>query len=669
MNCSRSHWRHLLSKITHKNLVNNTNGRRCFSDSAEKPGLFSVVGLCQPRDFPRLAQEAIRECDEIRHRIHENPSLMTLDSISRIVCNVIDAAELARNVHTDEHWREAAENAFAVLSDYLAQLNGDPSIYEALLKCDIKTEEDARFVQELRAEFERDGIHLPVEKREAVREIQGRLLGLETLFARNLSLPGQDVWLDADDVHEIIPSSSLNSIGMGKSDGNRVQVDGNSSEVLQALLRYSGSTSLRKDAYLALHTSVSENLPVLNAMIEARHELATVQGFPSYAHRFLEDKMLDTPAAVADFLNQQQRQLQPFYMKECEIFRAAKRHVEGTTEKIQPWDVPFYSSVLKNQESNGNLVDSASTYFTLEATLRSLQTLVERLFGIKMTEETLGEGEGWAEGVRRYRLVHLLDEVEIGTLYWDICTRTNKHIHAAHFSIRCGCTLSDGSVQEPVVALVGNIVGASNTLSHAQVETIYHEFGHALHSLLSRTTYQHLSGTRGALDFAEIPSHLIENYVWDADFLSLCFETLPQEIISAVVSSRNTYSATERYHQLLFSKLDQRLFGGMRVSDTSAHNATLRVYSDLHKEMGMPYVEGCHWYSRFTHLVSYGAGYYGYQFAKSHANTVWTSLLQGRCLDPKAGTILRHEFLQYGGARSPNLILDRVSSASLSLVG
>merc|ERR1719223_2088503 len=164
-------------------------------------------------------------------------------------------------------------------------------------------------------------------------------------------------------------------------------------------------------------------------------------------------------------------------------------------------------------------------------------------------------------------------------MYLDLHPRPGKYSHAAHFTVRCGCEshnqLGEGAAeyQLPIVALVCNVsppnsnTGTSAVLSHAEVETLFHEFGHALHSLLSRTSFQHLSGTRVAMDFVETPSHLMEMYIWNKEFLNVIgrhYETgqlIPEKTIENLIQSRYAFKAMETQTQVVYCLFDQQVFG------------------------------------------------------------------------------------------------------------
>lgn len=214
-----------------------------------------------------------------------------------------------------------------------------------------------------------------------------------------------------------------------------------------------------------------------------------------------------------------------------------------------------------------------------------------------------------------------------------------------------------------IIALVCNFSsskGITARLNHWDVETLFHEFGHALHSLLSRTEYQHFSGTRVALDVAETPSHLFECYAWDYRVLKTFAldettgDAIPEKLVKALNASRNMFPATELQRQIFYSIMDLTLFG----EQTSKPMDTISTVADLkRKHTSWKYVEGTHWHTQFSHLINYGAGYYSYLYARCFATTIWQEVCQDDPLSRSTGSVLRDKFLRYGGAKDPSSLL------------
>jgi len=650
-------------------------------------GLFSIPGLIYPNDFRKLTKRAIQESDQLRDSIpssidsqnHARDVLYQLDQISRTVCNVIDAAELCRSAHADPHWRDAANQSFLELQDYIATLNTDQRLYQALALVEDQfdpglSEEERRFCFLLKREFELDGIHLPDQERLEVKELHNTVTTLETLFANNITNSRKQFWVDANLVEAVVPKHILEANGAIYGSGNQqnqVQLTA-SSPISHSITSFASSGALRKEVYLETMTSCPENLDVLDAMIDARHRLAMTLGFESYGHRFLQDKMAQTPQAVADFLQDLQGRIRPAYQQEMGMLSHAKQQIEGATE-IEPWDVKFYTKLLKAQ--GGVDPNDLAPYLSLSNCLRAMKLLTKTLFGIRMEEMKMKDGERWDvirdgenkisnnnedEPIRKFVAFEEDTGRELGTMYLDLHPRPGKYTHAAHFTVRCGCLENgpDSDYQKPIVALVCNMnTGQASFSSHQEVETFLHEFGHALHSLLSRTNFQHLSGTRASMDFVETPSHWMEHFAWCRHFLPQLAQKangqpIPEDMAKSLSQSRNQFRFIEMQNQIVLSRFDQTIFG-------PRHGVPTReVWAAVHQQSGVPFAENTHWFTNVGHLVTYGAGYYGYLYSQVFADAIWNELFHQQSLNRNSGERIWKKMLIHGGARDANIMLE-----------
>ncbi|KAL3944916.1 MAG: hypothetical protein SGBAC_001007 [Bacillariaceae sp.] len=650
----------------------------------QETGLFSLPSIQHPSDFLQVSKEAIHTSDHLRTSLPEHIAtkaqavsvLYQLDQISKTVCNVIDAAELCRSAHASATWREAANNAFMQLQDYIGTLNADKNLYDNLAYIhteyyDELTPEEQRFCLLLKQEFEIDGIHLPEEGREKVKEVHNRITNLETLFASNITHSNKTFWVDLQTVEQIIPKDVLlaNGATLDPSRPGMIRLPANS-PISNSITSFGNAATLRKEVYLASVNSCTDNTDVLESLIDARQDLANALGYDSYSQRFLQNKMAQCSETVNQFLQGLQEQIAPGHKKEMELISRTKQSLEGGSGTVEPWDLKFYTKLLK-AHVGGVDPNVLAEYFSLPNCLNAMQFLVQQLFGIKMQEETMHPSEKWdvdtenpataansSTDIRKFKFYEEESGRELGTMYLDLHPRPGKYTHAAHFTVRCGCVENGlgSNYQLPIVALVCNI--NEHGSSHQDVETLFHEFGHAMHSLLSRTNFQHLAGTRGAMDFVETPSHWMEHYVWDEQFLPILArnengEPIPESLLKPLVQSRNAFRCIEMQSQLVLSKFDQQIFGANKASQT-----TQQIWDALHHEHAVPHADGSHWYTNVGHLVTYGAGYYGYLYAQVFASTIWNTHFQGQSLKRSSGDLIWKKVLIHGGSKEPSMMLE-----------
>ncbi|OQR96885.1 mitochondrial intermediate peptidase [Achlya hypogyna] len=663
-------------------------------------GLFGLDGLNAPDDFERLGRAAIAECRRLKTEITSSPpSLRTvqdLDAISNAVCGVIDAAELCRNVHPDES--DTFGLSFEQLSDFIQQLNADVDMYQCLRAVteDVSlmttfTEEQQRVAQLLRAEFERDGIHLDADGRQRVIDLQNEITrsvveACGRLQAQPLSMQFQHN-IHATHSYIEVPTKALRTIPLSLRKQCIEQPDGTTAvptdvTMTNAVLKWVADPDVRKRMYIAGNSCATANLEVLDQLIATRHALATTLGFETYSHLATSDKMVGSPQRVDEFLRGIAANLMTKASEERALLVQAKTKHEGKgffpdPLPLESWDVPYYMGMLKAKAFDLDARVIAS-YFPLEQCLHGLGLICDELFGVTLTTVAVEPGETWHPDVRKVSVTK--DGRELGTLYLDLFPRKHKYHHAAHFTVRCGKQLPSGEYQTPIAALVCNfsppdpsrpslltfaagkcpayLTGAS----HGEVETLFHEFGHALHSLLSHTEFQHLSGTRGQLDFVETPSHLFEYFAWDERVVSAFArhyatgDPIPAAMLANLKASKHMFSAMETQTQCLYSLLDLTLFRSQPLPFVPP--TTTQALAELQNAHTLvPYVAGTHWHARFGHLVGYGAGYYSYLYARVFAAEIWGKCLAADPWAPAAGRVIYDELFRHGGAKEPMTML------------
>ena len=550
------------------------------------------------------------------------------------------------------------------------------------------TYEESRMSLLLKQEFERDGIHLPLPSRRSLSSLQNSVVSLETQFQRQIVECGGFYKVEDRDGHLVQlfgpetlaeirahadPFSSSKKKSSSKSqEEEKVVYLTTASSFSNAVLKHCRDGTIRRTAYYAACGEPRDNVQVLEKIVKGRHDVAKVLGYKSYADKVLVDKMAGGREEVKAFLEEARRGNEDKFNGEMKLLKERKRKDTGLNSPLEAWDLAYYMNVCKQEV---NLDSSAlSNYFSVEDCLVGLNLITEKLFGIKMVEKKLEKGEGWAppssgeEVVRKFDLVREGSGAPVGTIYFDLFPRVDKYTHAAHFTVRCGCKFYDaGTVvdQLPIVALVTNFGeeggGWDTLLGHSEVETLFHEFGHALHSLLSRTKFQHLSGTRGPVDFVETPSHLKEYFCSDNEVLSkfakhhITRSPIPEKLVKDLKKSKEMFSGVEKMMQCMYSEFDQEIFGPHNGSiDTS------QTLKKLHTKFGLPYADGTCWHAKFGHLVTYGGAYYGYLWAQAIAGEIVGVIAKegkGGLLTKRAGERVSG-LITPGSSKNPFAILE-----------
>lgn len=647
-------------------------------------GLYGFPHLKTPKGFQPFVDDAIQRSGElISYICSKRPAaevMRAMDEISDTVCSVVDSAELCRNTHPDREFVEEATKASMKINEYLHYLNTNHDLYDAVKKaeqeCHMLSEEAQRGVRNLRADFERGGIHLCPEKLDRVNKLNIEISQLCREYNENIVMdPGTvDIYPSSripKNLHYLVKpiycSKSLitkDLSGSGdtlKEKGFRITTN---PQTLTSVLQFSSDDEVRKMVYIRGNSVPHANVDVLKRLISARHELAQIMGSRSYAEFSVKPNMAVSPKVVTSFLLEMSKMVQAKSIEERKLVMKFKREKCGRSDgDLRPWDETYYMTMMK---SSSYKLDASvvGSYFSLSNCIEGLKVLVQSLFGATFRIIPLAPGESWDPHVLKLSLDHP-EEGDLGYLYLDLYSRKGKYPGCAHFAIKGARRISQTEYQLPIVALVCNFSGSRNPsavrLNHWEVETLFHEFGHALHSLLSRTDYQHFSGTRTVLDFAEIPSNLFEYYAWDYRVLKKFArhhstgEEIPQKLVESMQGARDMFAATDLQRQIFYALVDQTLFG----EQPFPHGDISSVVAKLKREhTSCEHVEGTHWEARFSHLLNYGAGYYSYLYAKCFAATIWKKLCQEDPLSPTTGFALRTKFLQHGGAREPAALLN-----------
>mmetsp|Transcript_33221 Transcript_33221/g.82713 ORF Transcript_33221/g.82713 Transcript_33221/m.82713 type:complete len:560 (-) Transcript_33221:44-1723(-) len=466
--------------------------------------------------------------------------------------------------------------------------------------------------------------------------------------------------------------------------------------VTAAVLKWCPNERLRKAVFHRMHSvATGANLGTLAELLDARLDLARELGFASHTQMALAyGRVAGSEGEVTSFLSLVEDSTRDKLDAELLEMAAAKRSGRlgfgGGSSALGGWDVPFLTGALKASRWQ---VDSReiSQYLELESALAGLSGLVSSLFGLSLHEQSLDYGEVWAPSVRKFALVDLaLGSQPIGHIYLDLFKRALKMPINATFTVSAGARRhpAETAVSEragpggvlneqaplalPTVAIVCSFPGADEgaaegargslrLLAHADLLTLYHEFGHALHALLGRTEMQHLSGVRGPLDFVECPSLLFERFASDWRVLRRWAthvrtgERIPEALVANMHKSTGHFVGYDTAVQTLYARTDLCFHG----SSPPSRDSTAAVKALHERAFGpkLPWVDGTNWHANFGHFVSYSGGYYSYLWCRSLSAQLWHERFAEDPLSSSAGADLRRGLLEPGNARVPTAML------------
>ncbi|XP_042787437.1 mitochondrial intermediate peptidase isoform X4 [Panthera leo] len=476
----------------------------------ERRGLFGVPELSAPEGF-RVAQEnALRKADLLVQRVCSvapgPQTVLIFDELSDSLCRVADLADFVKIAHPEPAFREAAEEACTSIGTAVEKLNTNVELYRSLQKLladkklvDSLDPETRRVAELFMFDFEISGIHLDKEKRKRAVDLNVKILDLSNTFLMGTNFPNKiEKHLLPEHIHQNFVVA-----------GNHVIVDGLHAE--------SPDDLVREAAYkIFLHPNAGQ-LRCLEELLSNRDLLAKLVGYCTYSHRALQGTLAQSPETVMQFLEKLSDKLSERTIRDFEMIRGMKMKLNPQNSELMPWDPPYYSGVIRAERYN---IEPSlyCPFFSLGACMEGLNTLFGRLLGITLYAEQPAKGEVWCEGVRKLAVVHESEGL-LGYIYCDFFQRAGKPHQDCHFTIRGGRLKEDGDYQLPVVVLMLNLPHPSRNLptllTPGMMENLFHEMGHAMHSMLGRTRYQHVTGTRCPTDFAEVPSILMEYFAND----------------------------------------------------------------------------------------------------------------------------------------------------------
>ncbi|KFW74057.1 Mitochondrial intermediate peptidase, partial [Manacus vitellinus] len=618
-------------------------------------GLFGVPELSCPEGFQEAQDKALHESEQLVQKACSTPpgpeTVRIFDQLSDSLCRVADLADFVKVAHPDFAFREAAEEACRNIGTVVEKLNTDVELCQSLRRLladesvTSSLDPETRRVAELfMFDFEISGIHLDEEKwpRSSENVLVATLCNSKRTGAKSCILKGR------------IPG---NRTGWGCLAGSD--------------LSKRPTVLVREAAYKIFLHSNAQQLNRLEELLASRNSLAQLVGYETFAHRALQGTMAKNPETVRQFLEKLSDQLSKRTQKDFEMMTKMKMKLNPQNSTLMPWDHPYYSGVLRAERYN---IDPSlyCPFFSLGACMEGLNSLFSQLLGISLYAEQTKRGEIWSEDVRKLAVVHETEGL-LGYIYCDFFQRPDKPHQDCHFTVRGGRLRENGEYQLPVVVLMLSLPhsarGAPTLLSPGMMENLFHEMGHAMHSMLGRTRYQHVTGTRCPTDFAEVPSILMEYFANDyrvVNQFARHYKTgqpLPKNMVSRLCESKKVCAAADMQLQVFYAVLDQIYHGKHPLK-----KSTTEILKETQEKVyGLPYVPNTAWQLRFSHLVGYGAKYYSYLMSRAVASMVWKQCFAQNPFDRAMGERYRREMLAHGGGKEPILMVQGMLQKSPSV--
>ena len=571
-----------------------------------------------------------------------------------------DFLQFMAYVSPNAELREAGQKAEQDVKNWAIALSQNEPLYKA-----VKTYADTmpklkgeqkELLEDTLRDFRRAGMLLGKEKRDELKQLKMELAKLSIDFETNIRDDETRVPLTRAELKGMSDDWFKTQPAVGD-----VFLVGMDYPSFLPLMDYCDVEATRKKVWIAYkRRGGQKNVKLLERILLLRFQIAKMLGYKTPAHFETEIRMAEKPDAVLDFY----KKLRPLVRKKAkldlaEFTKAKSEHTKQGRVALEPWDFSFYEKRLMKTKYAVD-AEKVREYFPLDRVVKGLFDITQSLYGLEYREITTSADKLgyklWHPDAKAYEVRDKASDSVIGWFYLDLHPRPNKYGHAAQWGLHPRKVWSGGKVTKPMAALVCNFTKPTKEkpalLSHDEVETFFHEFGHCLHSILTETKYGEYSGTNTATDFVEAPSQMFENWVWDAKVLKTFarhYKTgkpFPDDLLRGLLKAKYLGSGMKAERQIYYGTVDMTYH-----TDPDGKVDSTKVANDLFGEIELYQpVPNTYFQASFGHLTGYQAGYYGYLWSLVYAQDMFERFKQLGMLNPKAGLYYRRKILARGGS-------------------
>lgn len=619
------------------------------------------------------ARQTIAELEQLEQVTWQNFAL-PMQAADQAIDDYFAPVSHLNAVKNNAELREAYQQCVEKLTEFSSELGQNKAIFQQYNKLAESDEfahySDAqkKWVEYALRNFRLAGVDLPEEKQQRFKEIRARLAQLSQDFSNHV-LDATQAWtkLITDKAQLAgLPDSVVAMLAQKakekEQEGYLLTLD---FPVYYAVMSYAKLRPLRQEVYLAYMTKASEQGPqagqfdnsaIMVETLQLRHELAKLLGFANYAERSLATKMADTVEQVCDFLLDLADKSMPYAEKElAELKQFAKRL---GIDELQAWDVTYVSEAYR-QENFKLSQEVLREYFPLPKVMQGLFTICEKLFDIQI--QAIDSFDSYHEDVQLYG-VYRQQELIAG-FYLDPFARDNKRGGAWMADARSRWLNADGKEETPIAFLTCNFrpaaAGEPALLSHDEVTTLFHEFGHGLHHMLTRVNVAGISGIAGVeWDAVELPSQFLENWCWQKEALAFISEhyqsqeALPEELLASMLAAKNFNAGMMMLRQIEFALFDMLLHSMSHIDKAEQIQEVLEQVRDRVAVVFPP--EEVRFQHGFSHIFAggYAAGYFSYKWAEVLSADAFAAFEENGIFDAATGQRFLDEILARGSSRS-----------------
>lgn len=685
-----------------------------FRSPPQPPPLFTATAQSIVQDTKKLIEKSRKVQDTIANDVSFNEAkfsnvMLPMAHDENYMSLEAHILGFYQAVSTSKELRDASTEADKLFEDFSIESSMREDVFkkvDAVLKAkeDLDSE-SKRLLEKDHKGYVRNGLGIPAgPERDRFKDIKKRLSDMSITFQKRLNEENGGLWFTREEL-EGVPQDLIDNFepGAGSHDG-KVRVTFKYPDLFP-VTKYARNASVRQQMFVSNENKCNENVPLFRETIALRDEAARLLGYKNHAAFKIEDKMAKTPEWVDNFLGDLKTRLAPGGAKELKKLKELKKrdvldHGQDFDGKYFLWDHRFYDTMMLEQEYQLDQ-EKVSQWFPLSSTIRGMLGIFEELFGMQFAEivgkerdhiASTGKGDDivWHDDVQLFSVWD--DDAQgggfVGYLYLDLHPREGKYGHAANFNLQPGFIDKNGKRRYPATALVCNFSKPTpnrpSLLKHDEVVTLFHELGHGIHDLVSKTTYSRFHGTNVVRDFVEAPSQMLENWCWTPSQLRSLSrhwsyltpqyekiykenstdkaqppETIPDDLINNIIKTKHVNDALANLRQLHFGTFDMRMHEPATHQDiedlpiSETYNKMRKDISGLEgpEVLGQGYDWG-NGQATFGHLMGgYDAGYYGYLSSQVYSSDMFYSVFKKNPMNGKEGRRYRHLVLEKGGGQ------------------
>ena len=597
-------------------------------------------------------------------------TVVALDDLGYQAANAANKATIIKETNTNPAMRAAAENAVKTYQEWAVGIDYREDVYKAIKAfADTHpklTGEDEKLLKETMRDYRRAGLELPPDQRKEVEQLRKELSKLGTDFDTNIVNSAAPVMFAKADL-DGLPESFLASPGIRTGD-DVYTVMANVTWQFNTVQENAKSEATRKQLYIIRDSlGKNKNVPVLNEMLALRNKIALRLGYKSWDDYQTEIKMAKTGTNAEKYINDLVAGSQPKFDSEvAELQKLKAADTNDPNARIMVWDWRYYSNQRDKQKYAVDK-EALRTFFPFQKVLDGMFSIYQNIFGLKF--QKIAAPYKWIDDLQLYLVTDSGTGEPLGMFYLDMFPREGKFNHFAEFEIVGGKLLPDGKYQRPTVALLCNFPPPNgdtpSLMTHQDVETLFHEFGHCLHTIVTRAKYGRFAGTHVPGDFVEAPSQMLQNWVWDKKVLDTFAadykdpsKKIPAEIVKKMNDAKLANAGVFYRRQFAFASLD------LALHDPHPEDMPydcVAISNPILEKVFLPIDPSTTFVSYFGHLNGYDAGYYGYAWADAIAADMATVFEKAKdgYLDKQAGMKLRREIYEVGDSREVNVSIEK----------